>query len=698
MCVTMLGLILALTGCATFRGKHGEKAPKAELKITGYGILGNRNLKKLVALLEGKLDREYYDANFIEDTALIVTSQLNRDGFLHPRITARITVADGQIVTRTWTGVTTEPLPQSLRSRKVVFKIDRGLLYYYAAIDFVGLKSIREKKAEAFFRATGGLIPSKRSRVYTPDNLRRGEASLRDALQRQGYREAGVKTARLDIDDHSGRVAVAIQVDEGLKSIVRSVRVETFAAEAKQPASVQVVHPGVPYSDFWLQDFMQSLKVTNFHRGFPDTAVTVSTQRWEVVVTNIQVDLLARVSIGPLVTIGKVSFVGEKRTRESAMAASVRLKPGDLLDRTAAERGRVRLARLGVFDSVDLHYETVDEHARDLIYQVNEGKEITVSLLAGYGAYDLLQGGVEIEENNIFGRAHHADLRVVQSFKTSSADLTYTIPELAGRDVDGFFTGSGLRRQEISFLREEYGGSAGLHEYFTAIASDAKVRYGYQLLNAVQTGFSPSEGLQSARVGSVTWELRHNREDNPLYPRAGYRVSGNFEVASDYLGGNANYERFEFIAAYHHALGTGHWLHLGLSHGAVFTPGGPQFDLPFNKRFFPGGADSERGYQQGEAAPRDALGNVVGAESYVLANVQFEQALTENFSLVVFSDSVGLAHSIRDYPASQGLYSVGGGVYWKTPIGPVRLEYGHNLNRRPQDPAGTIQFSVGFPF
>jgi outer membrane protein insertion porin family len=691
-------LVSIVSGCATSQSRHAEKKPKAQVKITGYGILGDRNLKKLVALLQGKLNREYYDANFIEDTALILTSQLNRDGYLHPWITAVITTDDGGAIARTWTGKVAEPLPQSLRARKVEFQVHRGVLYYYTAIKFIGLNAIHKEKAESFFRAVGALIPLRRSRAYTADNLRRGEASLKDALERQGFHDAEVKTARLDIDDHSGKVRVLVQVNEGMKWMVRSVRVETFAPDVEQPALIQMLHPAVAYSQLWLQDFTQSLRVTNYHKGLPDVAVTITTQKQELVTTNIQLDLLAKITTGPVVRIGKVEFTGEKKTRESVMVKTARQKPGDLLDRTAAEQGRFRLARLGVFDTVDLQYKDVDERTRDLIYRVNEGKEITWSLLAGYGAYDLLQGGVEVEDNNIFGRAHHADLRLVQSFKTSSADFTYTVPEVTSHDVDAFLSGSALRRQEISFLREEYGASSGLHEYFKAITTDATLRYNYQILDANQAQISPVEGLQSARDSSVTLDLKHNREDNPLYPRAGYRLSGTFEVASDYLGGNANYERFELIAAYHHSLGPGHWLHLGLSHGAVFTPNGPEVDLPFNKRFFPGGAESVRGYEQGEAAPRDALGNVVGAESYVLANVEFEQALTESLSLVVFSDSVGLAHSIRNYPASEGLYSVGGGIYWKTPIGPVRLEYGYNLNRRPQDPTGTIQFSVGFPF
>jgi len=311
----------------------------------------------------------------------------------------------------------------------------------------------------------------------------------------------------------------------------------------------------------------------------------------------------------------------------------------------------------------------------------------------------MLRGGLEVEQFNVFGLAHHARLRLIQSFKSSSVDYTYNIPELVGRDVDLFFIASALRREEVSFLREEYGGGVGLRRYFEPISSDWSVRYQYQVLNAAdaEPGIAAA-GRTFASVGTIITELRHDRRDNPLYPRRGYKVFSNLEIGADYLGGDANYQRFEAAAAYHFGLYDGAWMNLGLSHGVVLTLGARAEDLPFNRRFFPGGENSIRGYPEGEASPRDAAGNFVGAESYLLGNIEFEQALTHSFSAVLFSDSIGFARELKDYPLNHALFSAGAGLRWKTLVGPIRLEYGHNLNRRPGDPLGTLHFSMGFPF
>jgi outer membrane protein assembly factor BamA len=341
---------------------------------------------------------------------------------------------------------------------------------------------------------------------------------------------------------------------------------------------------------------------------------------------------------------------------------------------------------------------------------VKEGKQLNVSLLFGYGSYELLRGGVEVEENNLWGLGHRADFKAIQSFKSSSGEFTYTVPDTLpqiANDVDLFLNASGLRREEVSFTRVEYGGGTGLHKYFQPIATDIISRYNYQILSAQQTTIQAvsTEGLTNPAVGSITFEIKHDRRDNPLYPHKGYKIFATIETATKYLGGDANYERVQFAASKHFRLGGGRYLSFGLSQGVDIPFGSTSNNLPFNKRFFPGGADSIRGYPEDKASPRNAQGQIIGAETYTLGSVQLEQALTPRWSLVIFSDNLGFAQNVSNYPFDTGLFSVGGGINWRTLIGPVRLEYGYNLNPPEQSPpgtgrgpTGTLQFSLGFPF
>src|SRR6185436_13966405 len=147
---------------------------------------------------------------------------------------------------------------------------------------------------------------------------------------------------------------------------------------------------------------------------------------------------------------------GVHKTNRKFLERRLTLDPGEPLNPIEVEQNRFHLARLGVFDSVQVRYDQVSPSTRDAVFELDESKTIDVSLLFGYGSYELLRGGVEVQLNNVFGRAHLIRFRAVQSFKSSLLDLLYSIPEVGAKDVSLFLTGSGLRREEISFIREEY--------------------------------------------------------------------------------------------------------------------------------------------------------------------------------------------------------------------------------------------------
>jgi len=677
---------------------HGNKP--AKLKVSGYGILGNRELKRILTTLElGGKKPEVLASAFIEDAALILSARVKSDGYLEPSIVIELVSTQGERMKAQAEELLENPLPRELRFREVIFRIHKGFLYHYKSLEFAGLESIQDKRARAYFMDTTGLLPLKRNKVYTPEKLRHGLNSVTDLLDRQGYQQATVQVSELKRDDKTGAVRVRILVHQGMQSIVRSVRKELLVEDPDVPASVTMVYPNKAYSSFWAQDFRQSLKTNQFKLGYPDVTAEVSILRQEPLGKKIFLEMAATIKRGPQVRIGNIEVHGQKKTRSSLLSRRIRIKRGELLNPIRVEEGRFRLAQLGSFDRVDLEYTPVDEHTRNVSYQVKEGKDFNVSLLFGYGSYELLRGGFEIEQYNIWGRAHHARLKVVQSFKASSAEFTYTMPESIGTDVDVFLNASGLRREEISFTRIEYGGGFGAHKYLKPLATDVTLRYNYQILNANEVqGIVSAEGVTNTAVGAIITELKHDRRDNPLYPRKGYKVFGSLELASESLGGEVNYERLDLSSSWHHGLGGGRFVNLGVSHGLVLTGGNPAKDLPFNRRFFPGGQNSIRGYQEGEASPRDDQGRIVGAETYSLGTVEFEQSLTPRWSLVLFSDSLGFAREVGNHPFDTGLFSVGGGLRWRTIIGPVRLEYGYNLNPRPRDPTGTLQFSLGFPF
>jgi outer membrane protein insertion porin family len=676
------------------------KSKPVKIEISGYGILGNRLLKRLVRTMqEEDMRKESVDANFVENAGLIILSRMREDGFLKPTVVADMILTDDRRFAMRWHETVDPPLPRPLAAQRVHFKVFEGRRYYFDELTFTGLEVLPEKQARSFFIETDALLPLKANRIFTPGRLKRGMATLTELLERSGFQEARVQGDDVRRNDGTGAVKVRIDVDQGPLHWVRSVRVETFVLETNQPIYVETLRPKHPFSQVWLQDMIQTLRATNYVGGYADTGVEVKNVGRELITNAIHLDFLATVRTGPQIDVGRVRFMGHKHTRKGIMADRVPLEAGDLLNPALAEKGRSRLARLGIFDSVKLRYDIIDEDTRDVIYDVKEGKSLNVNVLFGYGSYELVRGGVELETKNVWGRAHHARLRAIQSFKSTRGDFLYTMPQFIGEEIDLFLNGFGLVREEIDFIRKEYGGGAGGLKHFPGISSDLSLRYNYQVLRATDAPEAIARrSVENPGVGAMIMDLRHDMRDSPIYPTRGYKLFTTLEVASEYLAGDVDYQRFELAASFHQPVGGGRLISLGLSHGLIAPVGPATEDIPFNKRFFPGGEYSIRGYQDGEAAPRNAQGDIIGAETYLFGTIEFEQALTPKWALVFFADSVAFARDFSKYPADEALYSVGAGLRWKSIVGPVRLEYGHNLNPRERDPIGTLHFSLGFPF
>lgn len=691
-CGLVIGVVLLLASPAV-----AAPTRPATVKVSGYGLLGNRELRQLLELVQPAQRPEFYDANFVEDAALVLLSRAVRDGYLNVHVTARLTLADGSELRHTWDKGLATFLPRPLAVKRVHFIIQRGPLFHYRQLQISGLKAISVTQARQFFVNTDFLLPLKAARVFTPARLDQSVASLTEALQRLGYADATVRATVTNRNERAGSVDVGVAVSEGKRVIVRSVRVEIIGPGNETPEQVEMLEPGKPYSRPWQEDLAQKWRAEQFQRGYPDTTAEPNVIAREEQADSVQLDMRLRVRTGQRVTLDDVRFVGNQRTRDSLLERRVRLAEDAPLNRIEVERGRYRLSRLGIFERVGVRYDPTTGPERDVIYEVKEGKRMELSLLAGYGSYEMLRGGLEWHQNNLWGRAHSGRVRAVQSFKSTSSDLLYTMPELIGEDVTVYGNASLLFREEVSFTREEYSASLGAQRRLTGINSDVGLRYSYQLLTASDVEVVP-DTLRQARVGAFSFDFKHDERNDPLLPRNGYKVFANLELASTTLGGEVDYQRLTVSSSLHFRVGGGRFLHLGIEHGVAATFGGESREVPFNRRFFPGGENSVRGYQDGEAAPRDAEGRVVGAATYTQGNVEFEQMLTPAWSLVAFVDGVAFTRELGNFPGDEFLCSVGAGIRFKTIIGPARLEYGHNLNPRAQDPDGTLHFSLGFPF
>ena len=695
-----LGLILGMPPAAL--SEEGEDPlPKAKVSVQGYGFWGNRKLMRVFSLLSPKSETPpTFDETTIEDASIMLLTTVHDDGYLRPSMYVWVNEADGASDVFSCDLENLLDLPSGFAADEVLFKVERGILYRYESVQFEGLNSISEEMAREFFVGADFLIDPLSNLVFTPARLNQGIVSLRETLRREGYADAEVfcPDENVEIDHETGRVRVVIEVAEGRHYSVGRSQVSVYVGEGENRELSAVrshVHNGVSYSRDWQQGFEQETRNREFEKGYADTSVSSRAEKLDDGIVNLSV----AVDAGMPFTTGEIIFVGNDRTKEGFLRRKVPVRPGDLLDILKVQDGRYEMAKTGIFETSDVSYETIEgRYVRNVRYELQELPPTDLSILLGYGSYELLRGGIEITFRNMWGIGHSSRLDLIQSFKSSKASYDYSIPNIFDTTFDAFGELSALRREEPSFDREEFRGAVGASDYFETIASDLSIEYAYELLDAQRSEISDEFGADKAVSSNILLRMNHERTDNPLYPGRGYKVSGTLEYASEFLGGDVDYLRAKVAGAWYHTLASKQVFHLGLSHSFVVPFGNPVDNLPFNKRFFPGGENTVRGYKQGEASPRDADGHYVGTQSFILANLEMEQPLTEEWAIVLFVDAIGIADSQADYPANRLLSSVGIGIRYRTVLGPIRLEYGHNVNPREDDPSGALHFSVGVPF
>lgn len=675
---------------------------EAKVRVSGLWLIENRKMRELLTVLEPEgRPLPVLDAAFIEDAVLVLQSALSDRGFLKSTGAVRLTLADGSERTISWAAGEVPILPRGLAATEADFKLEPGVLYFIDELEIEGLQSLAVDQARAYFVNEGFVLGGRAARKYTPDGVERGAENLRVQLNRVGRVDASVSAKEVARDDRTGAVAVRVAVDEGPLHRIGAVEVR---GEVPEEARVQVQTrvasaTGAVYSPLRRQDLLQQIHVDLYGHGYAEARVHLTEESVATAGEEVMHTLLLELEAGPLVRVGEVNFAGENLPRQSVLRRATDVRTGQIFDRNRIEQDRLGLSNLGAFAAVRADVEPRSPDVWDLTYLLRPSKRLEVGLLAGYGSYERLRGGIEVFHANQLGRAERGRLQLVESTKSTSADYQLMIPQIFGTTTNGSVRAFGLDREEVSFDRREAGVSAGARRHSERFGVDLAVRYQYESLRAENVVPDLQETApEDSQVGAVTFDISLDRRDNPLSPKSGYDFSFALETAGQPIGSEVDYQKLDLKLSWHGRVAQGLTIHLGLRHGSIWTFGGSSRDIPINKRFFPGGESTIRGYSEGKAAPRGETGEIIGAEVSTMANVELELALLANLSAVVFVDTGVTGTTINDFPGDDLRVSTGLGLRYNSLIGPVRVEYGHNVVRESGDQSGQLHLSLGFPF
>ena len=172
-------------------------------------------------------------------------------------------------------------------------------------------------------------------------------------------------------------------------------------------------------------------------------------------------------------------------------------------------------------------------------------------------------------------------------------------------------------------------------------------------------------------VPGVSWSLTDT--DNVARPSRGYRIQTEFKGASDAIFSDASFVQLTLSGKFIHSLGSKNRM---LYRGMLGSTVSSDFDqIPTTYRFFAGGDQSIRGYDYQAISPFNDSGDLAGGKHTLVGSVEFEYQLTSQWALAVFTDFGDAFNDEFDFN-----YSVGSGVRWFSPIGPIRLDVGVPLD------------------
>ena len=196
--------------------------------------------------------------------------------------------------------------------------------------------------------------------------------------------------------------------------------------------------------------------------------------------------------------------------------------------------------------------------------------------------------------------------------------------------------------------------------------------------------------MTSLVAGSLTRDSR----DSLVAPTKGDSLSLLLEFAG--LGGDSRFVKTIANATYFQPIWLDHILSGRVEVG--YGVGWDGSDLPLFERFYLGGPNSIRGFKFRRLSPVDASGVRIGGDTELLGNVEYIIPLPFNIRLAGFFD-VGQVYGFGvKFDPTNLREAAGAGVRWISPFGPIRIDYGINLDRRAGEDFGAFHFSVGSPF
>ncbi len=599
---------------------------------------------------------------------------------------------------------------------RLIFVVDEGPVLYVEDIIFDGVEQVDEDDLEDLLSLseTGFFSWFTDSGVLNEESLERDASAIQAYYQNNGFLQVKVGRPKVDIRDDG--IFVTFLIEEGPRYKVNDIG---FGGDVIVPAEelMEVVSLDEHKEDeeFYSTEVMREDldKLTRFYndRGYAYAEVTPSLDPNEADQTlNVTYDI----SKHQRVHIRRVLLVGNDKTRDNIILREMYLVDGDQFSGTRLEMSQEHLEGLGYFEVVNIEtVPTGDPDEMDLKVTVKEQSTGHISGGVGYSSYAGAYFGGTISEDNLFGKGYSLSFTGTFGGKTTDFTLDFVNPKI---NDTKWAMGISAHNESTTYSYYDMDSTGADFRIAHPLGRYTLYRFIYSLsqYDIYDVDEDASSDIKDDAgkhlLSSVSFQLdRTTVKHRGFLPVSGNEQEFSVTYAGCAVGGDDAFIKYVGSADWYANLFADVVFHVRGGAGYVHENFGGE-EIPTNKLFYLGGITSVRGYSNGMISPRDKKGDdAIGGDKMLYTNLEFFAPISTNLGLigVVFFDAGGAwadgdmifdeIEAGQEYDSPfMGIYkSVGAGIRWMSPMGPMRFEYGFGLDELEGSQNHKIEFSMG---
>ncbi len=587
--------------------------------------------------------------------------------------------------------------------RQIRFAIEEGPRSLVEAVGIQGNQALDEAKlrkqlltAEKSLLNAGGFVP---------EILEEDVRALTALYARNGYRRAMVKPAvewREEPARNLRLATVCLQIDEGSHTEISGVDIQGLGPTEKAEAAAALgLKKGASFHEDLLRDDENRLGAEVSEQGFPHVQTSAKVAFNE---DGSRAALTLAVDKGSKAVMGRVYPSGNFRTSNRIILDEIEQQPGEPFSFKKMLLSQRNIQEIGAFARARIRPVGLKEKAEriDLMVEVEEKKPYFFQAGAGYNSQKKFYANSRVGDHNLFGLNKDAFLGGELSMIGYRLESGLTEPRFAWSRIQAGLNFYGEEKREFNknFGTRTQGSSLTFERKLT---EQINLSHGlrYELRDQFRRTLEPvpdaEKDLYEPRSVFTTGpSITYDSTDSFIRPRKGLTAALTTDVSRGIINSLDDFNKFALRLRYCYSPLAQLTLALRGRVGYI-EPHNAQSVIPDDQLFYLGGVADVRGFEENKLR-YDASGQAMGGRSEYMGSLEARLDLGLNLELCLFWDTGSIQRALKDEGEDAWRSSMGAGLAYLTPIGPLGLMYGHKLDRRPNETAGRFHFSIGYMF